>query len=182
VGRWREDCGCQTGGDPGWNQAWREPLRQALDWLRDELIPRYEKAARAYFPDPWAARDEYVQVLLDRSQENVDAFLDRVSGGRPPRGEHRARALELLELQRNAMLMYTSCGWFFNDLAGLETVQVLRYAGRVAQLAEQLFEAPVEERFLGRLERAKSNVPGNGTGRDLYERQVRPVRLSSTCP
>ncbi len=182
VGRWREDCGCQTGGDPGWNQAWREPLRQALDWLRDELIPQYEKTARAYFPNPWATRDEYVQVLLDRSQENVDAFLDRVSGGRSPTGEHRARALELLELQRHAMLMYTSCGWFFNDLAGLETVQILCYAGRAVQLAEQLFETPVEKSFLRLLERAKSNVPGNGTGRDLYERQVRPIRLSSTCP
>lgn len=175
VGRWSEDCGCHVSDNPGWNQTWRAPLRQALDWLRDELIPRYEKAAKAFFPDPWAARDEYVQVLLDRSRESVDAFLDRVSGGRPPEGDHRVRALRLLELQRHAMLMYTSCGWFFDDVAGLETVQVLCYAGRVVQLAEQLFEAPVEKSFLRRLERAKSNAPESGTGRDLYERRVRPA-------
>jgi hypothetical protein len=91
-----------------------------------------------------------------------------------PEGEHRVRALRLLELQRHAMLMYTSCGWFFNDLAGLETEQILAYAGRVVELAEQLFETPVEGSFLGFLERARSNAPERGTGRDLYERRVRP--------
>ncbi|HSN88426.1 MAG TPA: DUF3536 domain-containing protein, partial [Thermoanaerobaculia bacterium] len=133
VDRWREDCGCHTGGDSSWNQAWRAPLRQALDWLRDELAPRYEKAAKAFFPDPWEARDRYISVVLDRSPASVEAFFD----GKPPEGEDRVRALKLLELQRQAMLMYTSCGWFFNDLAGIETLQILRYAGRVVQLAEQ---------------------------------------------
>ncbi|HEX3556972.1 MAG TPA: DUF3536 domain-containing protein [Thermoanaerobaculia bacterium] len=175
VGRWREDCGCHTGGHPGWNQAWRAPLRQALDWLRDEVAPHYEAAAGEIFPDPWAARDEYVEVLLDRSRESVDAFLARVTGGNPPQGERRVRALRLLELQRHAMLMYTSCGWFFNDLAGIETVQILGYAGRVVQLAGQLFEKPVENGFLCRLEQAQSNAPEAGTGRDLYERHVRPA-------
>ncbi|HEX4961312.1 MAG TPA: DUF3536 domain-containing protein [Thermoanaerobaculia bacterium] len=177
VGRWREDCGCHTGGRPGWNQAWRAPLRQALDWLRDEVAPRFEAAAGELFPAPWAARNEYVQVLLDRSPESVDAFLTRVSRGKPPQGDRRVRALRLLEMQRHAMLMYTSCGWFFNDLAGIESVQVLSYAGRVVQLAEQLFETPVEKVFLSHLEKAKSNVPESGTGRDLYERRVRPAMV-----
>ncbi len=176
VDRWRRDCGCCTGGRPGWNQAWREPLRQALDWLRDEIAPLYEAAAREYFPDPWAARDAYLDVLLDRSPESVDAFLLSAGGGEPPAGEHRVRALRLLEIQRHSMLMYTSCGWFFDDLSGIETVQILGYAGRVVQLAGQLFE-PVEERFLKILEQAKSNVAGKGTGRDLYERHVRPAMV-----
>lgn len=170
VGRWREDCGCHTGGAPSWNQAWRAPLRHALDWLRDELAPRYEKAAKAFFPDPWAARDRYVSVVLDRSPGNVEAFF----AGRAPQGEDRVRALKLLELQRHAMLMYTSCGWFFNDLAGIETIQILRYAGRVVQLAGELFEHPAEPGFLRLLEQAKSNDPSAGTGRDLYEKHVRP--------
>lgn len=157
VGRWKEDCGCHTGGAPGWNQAWRAPLRQALDWLRDELAPLYEKAASEIFPDPWAARDEYIEVILDRSRASLDG-----------------RALQLLELQRHLMLMYTSCGWFFNDLAGIETVQILQYAGRAVQLAERLFEKPVEREFLRLLERARSNDPHAGTGRDLYERHVKP--------
>lgn len=174
VDRWREDCGCRTGGHPGWNQAWRAPLRQALDWLRDELSPRYESAAKAFFPDPWAARDGYIQVVLDRSPESIAAFLERHAGGHPPAGEHRVRALKLLELQRQAMLMYTSCGWFFNDLAGIETVQVLRYAGRAVQLSVQLFGEPLELELLRRLERARSNDPAAGSGRDIYERLVRP--------
>ncbi|MFY9826897.1 MAG: DUF3536 domain-containing protein [Thermoanaerobaculia bacterium] len=175
VDRWRRDCGCCTGGRPGWNQAWRAPLRRALDWLRDELAPRYEAAVGEFFPDPWAARDAYAGVLLDRSQESVDAFLARACGGNPPAGERRVRALRLLEMQRHAMLMYTSCGWFFDDLSGIETVQILGYAGRAVQLAGQLFESPVEAGFLSLLERAKSNVPGKGTGRNLYERHVRPA-------
>jgi len=175
IGRWREDCGCHTGGRGGWNQAWRAPLREALDWLRDEIAPHFEHAAREIFRDPWAARDDYVSVMLDRSPENVDAFLARWSGAGLLAGGDRVRALKLLELQRHAMLMYTSCGWFFNDLAGIETLQILRYAGRVVQLAGQLFERdPLEERFLRRLELAKSNDRAAGSGRDLYERHVRP--------
>jgi len=173
VDRWREDCGCHTGGEPGWTQAWRAPLRQALDWLRDELAPLWEREARAFFEDPWAARDGYVEVLLDRSPGNVNAFLDRFAAVRP-QGADRVRALKLLELQRHAMLMYTSCGWFFNDLSGIETVQVLRYAGRVVQLAEELFRRPVETELLRLLDRAKSNLRSAGTGRDLYERLVKP--------
>ncbi|HEV7507289.1 MAG TPA: DUF3536 domain-containing protein [Thermoanaerobaculia bacterium] len=177
VDRWRRDCGCCTGGRPGWNQAWRAPLRKALDWLRDELAPRYEAAAGEFFPDPWVARDAYISVLLDRSPESVNSFLLDASGGKPPEGERRVRALRLLEMQRHAMLMYTSCGWFFDDLSGIETVQILGYAGRVVQLAEQLFETPVEESFLKLLEQAKSNVSGKGTGRDLYEGHVRPAMV-----
>jgi alpha-amylase/alpha-mannosidase (GH57 family) len=173
VGRWREDCGCRTGGEADWKQAWRAPLREALDGLRDALVPRFEEAAGELFADPWAARDGYVQVVLDRSPASVAAFLERHARGAVPEGEHRVRALKLLEMQRHAMLMYTSCGWFFNDLSGIETVQILCYAGRVAQLAGQLFPGePVEEEFLERLERARSNVREKGSGRDLYERHV----------
>jgi hypothetical protein len=176
VERWRSDCGCHTGGEPGWTQAWRAPLRLALDGLRDDLAPRFEAAAGEIFADPWAARDDYIQVVLDRSAENVAAFFDR-HAGRQPAGEERTRAFRLLEMQRHAMLMDTSCGWFFNDLSGIETIQVLCYAGRVVQIAEQLFGGPVERRLLARLERAESNLAAHGTGRDLYDRHVRASRV-----
>jgi len=174
VDRWREDCGCHTGGDAEWTQEWRAPLRLALDGLRDELAPLWEGAARELFAAPWEARDAYVEVLLDRSPETVSAFLAKVAADRPPEGADRVRALQLLELQRHAMLMYTSCGWFFNDLAGIETVQILCYAGRVAQLAEELLGVAVEPELLRLLAQAKSNVAAEGSGRDLYERIVRP--------
>jgi hypothetical protein len=179
VDRWRDDCGCRLGGPPGWNQAWRAPLRQALDELRDELIPLYEAAAGELFASPWEARDAHVALLLDRSPAATNAFLERHGRGAVPAGGHRARALRLLEMQRHAMLMYTSCGWFFDDLAGLEAVQVLCYAGRTAQLADELFGGRCEPDLLRRLAWARSNVPAAGTGRDLYERHVRPACAAS---
>ena len=180
VERWRSDCGCSTGGEPGWNQAWRAPLREALDWLRDELAPRYEEAAGELLRDPWAARNAYVDVILDRSDEVLDRFFAE-HALRPLSPDERLRARRLLELQRHAMTMYTSCGWFFNDLAGIETVQVLQYADRVLQLAQRLWGDSHEERFLERLERAESNRPaaqGGGTGREIFEREVRPARVT----
>jgi alpha-amylase/alpha-mannosidase (GH57 family) len=176
VGRWERDCSCNSGMKPGWNQAWRAPLRAALDWLRDELAPRWEKGAKAYFDDPWAARDDFISVVLDRSAENVSRFLTR-HAGRPLNADETEKALGLLELQRHAMLMYTSCGWFFDDLSGIETVQVMAYAGRAVQLAEKHLGADLEAPFLERLSEAKSNLSHLGDGRQIYERYVRPARV-----
>jgi alpha-amylase/alpha-mannosidase (GH57 family) len=176
VERWRADCGCHTGGQPGWNQRWREPLRTALDWLRDTLAPEYQRTAAELFRDPWAARDDYIDVILDRGAASRDAFFAR-HASRPLELAERVRAFKLLELQRHAMLMYTSCGWFFNDLSGIETVQVLRYAGRAVQLAHELFGNTIEDEFLHQLARAHSNVPEMGDGRRIYETQVRPAMV-----
>jgi len=170
--RWRSDCGCSTGAGTGWNQQWRGPLRQALDWLRDETAGVFETEGTPVLRDPWLARDEYIGVVLDRSDANVDAFLTRHA-----RPGFANRALELLEMQRNAMLMYTSCGWFFNDVSGIETVQVLQYAARVAQLAERIAGRTIEPELLRRLESATSNLPQQGTARQIYERDVLPMRL-----
>ncbi len=176
VGRWSADCGCNTGANPGWNQAWRAPLRAALDWLRDTIAPRFEGYARRLLIDPWAARDDYINVILDRSPENVAAFIGRHSRGRLDDNQCIA-VLKLMELQRHLMLMYTSCGWFFDDLGGIETIQVMMYAGRALQLAQELFGDNLEPEFLDRLARARSNLPARGNGRDLYERHVRPAMV-----
>jgi alpha-amylase/alpha-mannosidase (GH57 family) len=175
VERWRSDCGCCTGAKPGWRQAWRAPLRAALDLVRDELAPRFEAEAAALLRDPWAAREAYVDVVLDRAPGSVARFLEAHSS-RPLAPEERVRALELLEMQRHAMLMYTSCAWFFDDVSGIETVQVLRYAARAIQLAGEGSGA-LEARFLERLESAPSNVPSVRTGRAVYDRSVRPARV-----
>ena len=174
VERWRSDCGCNTGGRPGWNQAWRAPLRQAMDWLRDALAPRYEDHARQLLRDPWEARNDYIDVMLDRSPENVERFLSR-HVVRALNEDEKVTVLKLLELQRHAMLMYTSCGWFFDDLAGIETIQVLQYAGRAVQVAEELFGDILEPRFLELLREAKSNVREHRDGRRIYEKFVRPA-------
>ncbi len=176
VERWRSNCGCTTGGRPGWNQEWRKPLREALDWLRDTLAPRYEEMGAKFFKDPWEARNAYIQVILDRSAENVDSFLSQ-QACRKLDGAGRTTALKLLELQRHAMLMYTSCGWFFNELSGIETVQVMQYAGRAIQLGQELFGDEIEGQFLDLLGRAKSNIPENRDGRLIYEKFVRPAMV-----
>ncbi len=173
LGRWERDCGCSTGGNAGWNQQWRTPLRAALDWLRDECVTIFENLGTGLLHDPWEARDDYINVVLDRSEDNVDRFLARHAVDEIG----HVTALELLEMQRNAMLMYTSCGWFFNDVSGIETVQVLHYAGRVIQLAEKISGRSLELAFLERLASAHSNLPQHGDGRQIYEREVRPMRV-----
>ncbi|MEK7742865.1 MAG: DUF3536 domain-containing protein, partial [Elusimicrobiota bacterium] len=177
IERWRSDCGCQTGARAGWNQAWRATLRAAFDWLRDRLAALYEKEAAGLLQDPWAARDAYIRVLLDRSPESVAGFLEE-NAARPLSPEEKVRALELLELQRHCMQMYTSCGWFFNDPSGIETVQVLRYAARAVQLAEGLFGRGLEGEFLKRLQKAKSNLPEFGSARRIYETQAEPASMA----
>ena len=171
VARWREDCGCHTGGQPGWTQRWRTPLRHALDLLRDRAIDVFERRGPGVLRDPWAARDAYVDVLI--GAVDVDAFAaEHVVGD-------RVEALTMLECQRHAMAMYTSCGWFFNDLAGLETVQVLRYAARTMDLIAELGDDPGEEAFLAVLEQAHSNDPAEGSGRDIWQRHVVPARVDA---
>ncbi|OIP35182.1 MAG: glycoside hydrolase [Deltaproteobacteria bacterium CG2_30_66_27] len=176
VERWRSDCGCNSGGRPGWNQEWRRPLREAMDGLRDTIAPLFEGEGRKVFKDPWAAREEYISVILDRSDASIDEFLARHAAGKLT-PKQKTRALQLMEIQRQAMLMYTSCGWFFDDLSGIETVQVLQYAGRVIQLSGDIFGDSVEAGFLTRLERAKSNVPEHKDGRALYDKFVKPATV-----
>jgi alpha-amylase/alpha-mannosidase (GH57 family) len=184
VERWRSDCGC-NGGRAGWNQKWRAPLRAALDWLRDTVASLTEKTAKEIFTDVWKAREAYIDVVLARgevasghaetSAGTTDAFLD-ANAARLLDPSERITALKLMEMQRHAMLMYTSCGWFFDDISGIETVQIIAYAGRVVQLAGEVFGAEaegLESEFIDRLKAAKSNDPAAKDGGELYLRHVK---------
>jgi alpha-amylase/alpha-mannosidase (GH57 family) len=172
VERWRSNCGCNSGGHP-WNQEWRAPLRAALDWLRDQLAPIFENHLGELLKDPWEARNDYVRLVLDRSEASLASFF--VDHALHELGEHeQVLALRLLEMQRHAMLMYTSCGWFFDELSGLETVQVIHYAARAIQLAQQCCGRVLEQEFLQRLSVAKSNLPEHGNGARIYEKGVKP--------
>ena len=173
VERWRSDCGCNSGGH-SWNQQWRAPVRAALDWLRDRLAPIFEAQLKTYFSDPWAGRDDYIRVILDRSQENRASFF-KDHAVRDLSADEQVKVLKLLEMQRHAMLMYTSCGWFFDDLSGIETVQVIHYAGRALRLAEECSGESIEAEFLQHLANAKSNLPEHGDGAQIYERWVKPA-------
>ncbi|MGA9815146.1 MAG: DUF3536 domain-containing protein [Terriglobales bacterium] len=176
IERWRSDCGCNSGGHAGWNQQWRAPLRQAFDWLRDTAAPRYEAEAKKIFENPGQTRDAYIDVVLDRSRENIIRFMTRQAKRELSQSE-TITGLKLLELQRYLMLMYTSCGWFFDDLSGIETVQVIQYAGRALQLAGQLFSEDLSTPFLDLLAKAHSNLPEQGDGRSIYESYVQPAMV-----
>jgi alpha-amylase/alpha-mannosidase (GH57 family) len=172
VGRWIRDCGCQTGGEPGWNQKWRKPLRGALDYLRDENIPPFEATRGPLFTDPWQARDDSIALVLDPTESREKFLFDRA--GRWLSRDEQARALTYLELQRMLLLMYTSCGWFFNDISGIETIQIMKYAARAIDLMEQLRLPPVRDKFLEILGEAKSNRLEMGTGADVFRQFVQP--------
>jgi len=172
IERWRSDCGCNTG--KGWHQQWRTPLRESMDWLRETLSPLYEQSGKKLLKDPWVARDDYISVILNRSPETIASFFE-VHGLRKLSQWETSRALKLLEMQRNAMLMYTSCGWFFDELSGLETVQVIQYAARAVQLAQELTGKQIESSFVERLAKANSNISEHGNGAVIYDKFVRPA-------
>jgi alpha-amylase/alpha-mannosidase (GH57 family) len=178
VERWRSNCGC-NGGKAGWNQEWRAPLRESLDYLRDTTAPLAEQLAAGLLKDLWAARDAYIHVVLNRSPATIIRFFADHAARHLSEAE-RTTALELMELERHAQLMYTSCGWFFDEVSGIETIQIIAYAGRVLQLAAKLFGEPgaaLEPKFLEILARAKSNVPEMGDGAEVYRRYVTGMRI-----
>ncbi|MFP5214041.1 MAG: DUF3536 domain-containing protein, partial [Acidobacteriota bacterium] len=172
LGRWQSDCGCRIGGEEGWNQKWRGPLREAMNYLRDELAQHYERNMSLLAKDPWKARDEYIEVLLAPERRVAEFFqrhtpLGKVSG-------RMVRFFQLLEMQRYAMFMFTSCGWFFDEISNLESVMIMRYAARAMQLAEQTGAPSFEAPFLKILEKAPSNDPEYGNGANVYLRKVKP--------
>jgi alpha-amylase/alpha-mannosidase (GH57 family) len=163
VGRWSRDCGCHVTSNVGWNQAWRKPLREALNFLRDDTALKFENAGRELMRDPWAARNDYIAMILDEELAR-DEFLRRHAFD----WVNESRLMNLLEMQRSALLMFTSCGWFFSDLAGIETIQVMRYAARVIDLQKQLGFEPPQKMFLELLAEAESNEPEKGNGADIF--------------
>ncbi len=175
VERWRSDCGCETGGELGWHQRWRAPLRKALDVVRDRLAEVFETEGTKLFTDPWATRDAYISLVLDRSPGQSEAFLLKWSIAEEITPQHQVHMLRLLEMQRHAMLMYTSCAWFFNEVTGIETLQVLQYANRALHLCEVLTGKNYHPEFIEALEHVESNVMPNAAV--AYRDHVVPARV-----
>ncbi len=176
VERWKQDCGCNSGMNPGWGQQWRTPLRESMNWLRDRAADVFEDTGPKYLKDPWRAREDYIEVVLDRSYETINDYLARHEA-RPLPPEDVVHALKLLEMQRYAQLIFTSCAWFFDEVSGIETVQVLQYAARTIQLLEELTGKTYEDEFLQRLGEAKSNLPNMDDGAEVFERYVKPAEV-----
>ena len=174
VERWRSDCGCHTGGEGHWNQAWRAPLREALDWLRDELIPLYQREGGKLLHDVWKARNDYIRVLLHRNEQTVGKFIER-NAKYDLDADETTQLLRLMEMQRNAVLMYTSCGWFFNEVSGIETNQILQYALRAIEYARQTGGAELQEQFEALLEKTPSNLYANAL--ENWQKNVLPTSV-----
>ena len=174
VERWRNDCGCNSGMHPGWSQTWRKPLREAMNWLRDQAAVIFENEASNCLRSPWEARNDYITVVTNRTFEATESFLNS-HAAKELALEDKRHVLTLLEMQRNAMLMFTSCGWFFDEVSGIETVKVMQYAAMVMQLAERVTGRSLEEEFLNRLEGAPSNL--QGSAREAYQLYVNPMKL-----
>ncbi len=171
VKRWKEDCGCGGGG--GWVQQWRKPLRETMDWLRDQMIIIYENMGKELFIDVWKARNGYIEILLnDNSRTNDNFFKNNTF--KPLSQNEKLTAIKLLEMQKYSMLMYTSCGWFFSEISGLETVKILEYSARAMEIVYELTGINLETEFKKRLKEAKSNIPKYKTGKGVYEKLVLP--------
>ena len=174
VGRWSSNCGCETGGHPEWNQGWRGPLRKALDWFQCRADSIFVEVGKGLFKDPWEARNRYIDIRINRYDR--DTFLAEQCQNSLDESK-KVVVLKLLELQSNAMLMYTSCGWFFNDISGIETKQILLYAGKAIQLAEEISGEVLEPHFLELLELAESNVLEKGNGSQIYKNVIEKARM-----
>jgi alpha-amylase/alpha-mannosidase (GH57 family) len=181
LGRWKEDCGCSTGGQPGWRQGWRAPFREAINSLRNDLHRLFAEQADRLFTDAWAARDDYIALLLDRSNPSIEEFFD-AHARRSLLLKDRAEALQLLEMQRHVLLMQSSDGWFFSDMSDIEAVQNLTHAARALDLASAYATVNLEARFLARLHAAKSNLAAERDGRRIWEVRVRSARADFARP
>jgi alpha-amylase/alpha-mannosidase (GH57 family) len=177
IERWRGDCGCNSGGHSGWNQRWRKPLRNAIDWLRDESINVFMRQTRSYLKDPWDARNNYIEVILNRSSANLITFFRKHGRGLLSR-QQITHCLKLLEMQRHAMLMYTSCGWFFDEISGIETKQIMLYASRVIQLINEVENTDIEHKFKLKLEPAKSNIQQYKDAASIYQKIIDTQRVT----
>jgi len=169
VKRWKEDCGCGGGG--GWHQQWRKPLRESLDWLRNQLIIIYENMGSHLFKDVWKARNDYIELLLEGSNKNKHKFFAE-NGLRKLSENEISICIKLLEMQKNAMFMFTSCGWFFSEISGIETLKILEYASKTMEIAGEISGISLENEFLKRLSKAKSNIPEYKNGKIIYEKLV----------
>ncbi|MEO6696110.1 MAG: DUF3536 domain-containing protein, partial [Ignavibacteria bacterium] len=158
--------------DESSSQQWRKPLRESLDFLRDSLAAIFEEKGNYFLKDVWNARNDYINLMLNNSSEGKEKFFYFHSKRYLEESETEL-CLRLLEMQKYSLLMFTSCGWFFSDLSGIETIQILEYAARAIELSNEISTNNLEEVFLEKLSEARSNLPEYSDGRDLYMKKVK---------
>jgi alpha-amylase/alpha-mannosidase (GH57 family) len=172
TSRWKSDCGDSTGGKPEWNQKWREPLRNSLNILNAKLDVIFHVFGKKYFKNPDDARNNYIDLMLNKNAASVKKFFAKNSP-KPLSDKEISFALNLLEMQKYSMQMFTSCGWFFADISGLESQLVMKYARRAIEFAKEIADIDLESEFTSELKKAKSNIREYGNGKDIYSNIIR---------
>ncbi len=177
IERWRSDCGCKISPEVQTSQAWRAPLREGLEWLAGELDKIFESEGEGLFSrDPWKVRDRYGEVIGGSEALALAFVADSIE--RRNDGARIERAAELLEMENDTLRLFTSCAWFFDDLARIETIQVLKYAAYAIELSGHADR--LEMGLLDRIGDARSNDPAEGTGRDIWNGKVKPQQTTVT--
>ncbi len=176
IERWRSDCGCSVSQNPGWTQSWRAPLRNGLNWLSDHLSSIFEEKTKGLLKDCWKTRDDYINLVLRPDEHEKESFLQEHADKSLSMEENRL-ILQLLESQQMALYMFTSCGWFFDDISGIEVIQILMYAKKAIELCRDFSEDDLEEGLKGFLSEAASNDPKYKNGMDVYNKKVIPLEL-----
>ncbi|NNE28855.1 MAG: DUF3536 domain-containing protein, partial [Saprospiraceae bacterium] len=174
VERWRSDCGCNSGGKQGWKQHWRAPLRELMDWVRDQMRETYIPRMTEMGLDPWEIRNAYIDIILDRGNTSINQFFEK-HFDRELTPEEKVNFFRMMEVQRNCLLMYTSCAWFFDEISGIETNQVLQYALRAIRYHRRLTKVDLYPYFVQRLKEIPSNKHPNGSV--SFQKHVIPSQL-----
>lgn len=171
VERWRADCGCTDGGHPGWNQRWRIPLRQALEFNKSRVDEHFFAAGGRCFKNARATLLDYGRLLAGGVQPQDFADEHFLSGLSP---NARRQGFDLLAMQEWAMCSLASCAWFFDEISRVEPLNAMAYALRAMELARATGAPDLTPDFLRIMAQAESNLPGKGSGADLWHSHVLP--------
>ena len=178
VRRWKGGCPC--GSENGDSTEWRQPLRIALNMLRDSAAAMYVRETSEYLKDPWEARNKALPLLYGKEGAEETFFAECAK--RNLNDDEKKKVFRLVEMQKNALFMFTSCGWFFSDVSRIETVQNLRYAARVCEILKEYGSKNAERIFTSCLSKAVSNYKGEGSAKEIYSRIVREnVKAVEKC-
>lgn len=177
IERWRRNCGCSTGEHPEWNQEWRTPLREALDFMKSRVDKHFYTAGAGIFNDAYAALLDFGTVLVEHN--SADAFAKQ----HIRKGVNERAAWTLLVMQESALSAYASCGWFFDEISRIEPVNAMRFALRSMEMLADAGGPDIVDEVAAILGRALSNIPKEGNGKDIFERRARPSRqdAASLC-
>ncbi len=174
VSRWYKDCGCHTGGDPGWNQAWRTPLRNSLDNLKEKLDVIFSDEIKRIFGGrvkPYDLIRQYGKVTSGKL--STEDFIKELHSGHSFDPSFNIEIAHMLSGIKNIHFSFTSCGFFFSDISGIEPRQNIQYALYAISMFQPFCQTDLLLPFLSDLRAAKSNIKGIGDGMMIAQEELK---------